>query len=69
MTKRTPLSLTSPRLRGEVDPPKRSEGGPGDGDSPYVVFAETPPHPNPLPASGERERTDAAGEILESFAQ
>jgi hypothetical protein len=28
----------------------------GVGDSPQAVLLETPPHPNPLPASGERER-------------
>jgi hypothetical protein len=26
-----PLFFTSPRLRGEVDPPKHSEGGSGEG--------------------------------------
>ncbi len=53
---------TSPRLRGEVGaPPKRSEGGkPGEGDSPRAEPIESPPHPDPLPASGERERTESA---------
>jgi tRNA pseudouridine32 synthase / 23S rRNA pseudouridine746 synthase len=41
---------TSPRLRGEVG--SRSE--PGEGDSPQAELAKTAPHPNPLPASGER---------------
>ena len=42
-------AVTSPRLRGEVDARSASgEGAPG--------LIETPPHPDPLPASGERER-------------
>jgi acyl-CoA synthetase (AMP-forming)/AMP-acid ligase II len=60
-------ALTSPRLRGEVGPlptPPPIRGrvgrGPGEGASPQVLsraseLAETPPHPIPLPASGERE--------------
>jgi DNA helicase-2/ATP-dependent DNA helicase PcrA len=48
-----PASLTSPRLRGEVDARSVS----GEGDSPPTALAETPPHPDPLPAkSGEREQ-------------
>ncbi len=54
-------SLTSPRVRGEVDPPERSEGGSGEGVS-SLPLAERPPHPacsfaarHPLPARGERE--------------
>jgi peptide/nickel transport system ATP-binding protein len=43
------LPLTSPRSRGEVG--SRSE--PGEGASPRT---ETSPHPDPLPASGEREK-------------
>ncbi|MCA6124758.1 ABC transporter ATP-binding protein [Bradyrhizobium sp. WSM 1704] len=43
-------SLASPRSRGEADP----RSGAGEGDSPSTVLAESPPHPNPLPASGER---------------
>src|SRR5690349_13608930 len=50
-------SVTSPRLRGEVDPPKRSEGGAGEGAFPQAVRVESPPHPDPLPASGEREKS------------
>jgi DNA helicase-2/ATP-dependent DNA helicase PcrA len=42
---------TSPRVRGEVD--ARSEAG--EGDSPQPERLEAPPHPDPLPASGERE--------------
>jgi error-prone DNA polymerase len=52
------MPLTSPRLRGEVDPPK---GGSGEGDFPRARPIESPPHParsvaarHPLPASGER---------------
>ncbi|MGM4930485.1 dipeptide ABC transporter ATP-binding protein [Tardiphaga sp. 619_E2_N8_5] len=42
--------LTSPRLRGEVD--ARSALGEGEPASESL----TPPHPDPLPASGEREQ-------------
>jgi urease accessory protein len=55
-------SITSPRLRGEVGPPKRSVGGTGEGDSPQAELVESPPHParssaarHRLPAGGERE--------------
>jgi DNA helicase II / ATP-dependent DNA helicase PcrA len=49
-----PTSLTSPRLRGEVDARSAS----GEGDSPPAALAEPAPHPDPLPAkSGERELT------------
>ncbi|NEU95527.1 ATP-dependent helicase [Bradyrhizobium uaiense] len=47
-----PGDLTSPRLRGEVG----SQSDPGEGDSPQTVLVETPPHPDPLPASGESEQ-------------
>jgi peptide/nickel transport system ATP-binding protein len=46
------LSSTSPRLRGEVDARRAS----GEGDSPRAESVESPPHPDPLPASGEREK-------------
>jgi error-prone DNA polymerase len=56
------FAATSPRLRGEVDPPERSEGGSGEGASPQPEQFDKPPHParsvaarHPLPASGERE--------------
>ncbi|MGM4990531.1 dipeptide ABC transporter ATP-binding protein [Tardiphaga sp. 841_E9_N1_2] len=42
--------LTSPRLRGEVD--ARSASGEGEPASESLI----PPHPDPLPASGEREQ-------------
>jgi peptide/nickel transport system ATP-binding protein len=45
-------SSTSPRLRGEVDARSAS----GEGDSPPVALAEGAPHPDPLPAGGEREQ-------------
>jgi DNA helicase-2/ATP-dependent DNA helicase PcrA len=46
-------SLTSPRLRGEVDARSAS----GEGDSQPAVLAETAPHPAPLPVKdGEREK-------------
>jgi peptide/nickel transport system ATP-binding protein len=44
--------LTSPRLRGEGG--LRSH--PGEGSNPQTGLAESPPHPNPLPASGAREQ-------------
>ena len=47
-----PSSFTSPRLRGEVD----AQSASGEGDSPPAALVETPPHPDPLPASGEREK-------------
>src|SRR6478609_590990 len=66
------VPFTSPRLRGEHRPPsadvlhdeerrrdasalERSEAG--EGDSRQSTGRESPPHPDPLPASGERERT------------
>ncbi|QDL96379.1 ABC transporter ATP-binding protein [Rhodopseudomonas palustris] len=48
---------TSPRTRGEVG--SAPSDGPGERASPRVGalgLAETPPHPPPLPASGEREQ-------------
>jgi peptide/nickel transport system ATP-binding protein len=43
----------SPRTRGEVD----ARSAAGEGDSPRVALAEAAPHPDPLPAGGEREQT------------
>ncbi|MGY3617465.1 ATP-dependent helicase [Bradyrhizobium sp. USDA 10063] len=48
-----PSSSTSPRLRGEVG----LRSNPGEGEPPRVEFAERAPHPAPLPASEEREKT------------
>jgi excinuclease ABC subunit A len=45
---------TSPRLRGEVDGRSAS----GEGESTKSRRKERPPHPDPLPASGERESTE-----------
>jgi peptide/nickel transport system ATP-binding protein len=50
--KLAPMSLTSPRVRGEVD----AQSASGEGDSPRVALAEAAPHPDPLPAGGEREQ-------------
>jgi DNA helicase-2/ATP-dependent DNA helicase PcrA len=47
--------FTSPRLRGEVDARSAS----GEGESPQTALLESPPHPDPLPESGARERTAA----------
>jgi len=44
------MNFTSPRARGEVE---RSEG---EGALQLPERAERPPHPDPLPASGEREQ-------------
>jgi DNA helicase-2/ATP-dependent DNA helicase PcrA len=44
------LAFTSPRVRGKV----ASRSDAGEGDSPRVALAVNPPHPNPLPAGGER---------------
>jgi peptide/nickel transport system ATP-binding protein len=46
-------ALTSPRSRGEVG----LRSNPGEGDSPQTALAEGAPHPDPLPAGGEREKT------------
>ena len=46
------LSSTSPRVRGEVD----ARSAAGEGGSPPGALAEAVPHPNPLPAGGEREK-------------
>ncbi|MBR0778647.1 ABC transporter ATP-binding protein [Bradyrhizobium diazoefficiens] len=47
-------SFASPRVRGEAD----ARSAAGEGDSPSTVLAETPPHPDPLPASGAREKSE-----------
>ena len=46
-------AFASPRLRGEAD----ARSAAGEGGSPSTVLAESPSHPDPLPASGEREKT------------
>ena len=45
-------AFASPRVRGEAD----ARSAAGVGDSPQAVLAESPPHPNPFPARGEREQ-------------
>ncbi len=67
-------SYTSPRLRGEHSRPPADvleerhgeatatlQSNPGEGDSPQTALAESPPHPDPLPASGEREQSTPPG--------
>jgi DNA helicase II / ATP-dependent DNA helicase PcrA len=49
------VTNTSPRARGEVDARSAAD----EGALPPPERAERPPHPNPLPASGEREETAA----------
>ncbi len=44
--------LASPRARGEADACSAA----GEGDSPGTPLAEAAPHPDPLPAGGEREK-------------
>src|SRR5450755_4670205 len=46
------LPLTSPRLRGEVG----LRSNPGEGEPASSTVPGTAPHPNPLPAGGEREK-------------
>jgi len=50
-----PLSACGERSRA-----KRA----GEGGSPQAEFEENPPHPNPLPAGGERERTEFVARLL-----
>ncbi len=51
-------SLTSPRLRGEVG----LQSNPGEGEpASSPVSVESPPHPDPLPASGARESSVPPG--------
>jgi adenine-specific DNA-methyltransferase len=54
--------LTSPRARGEVGARSAS----GEGAFPLPERAERPSHPDPLPASGEREK---GGPVITDFAQ
>ena len=68
MTAAASTSLTSPRVRGEVDaasptgrreaPPddRLREGASGEGALRDAQAVDAPPHPTPLPASGEREK-------------
>jgi peptide/nickel transport system ATP-binding protein len=46
------MSSASPRLRGEAD----AHSAAGEGLSPQTALAEAAPHPDPLPAGGEREK-------------
>ncbi len=50
-------ALTSPRARGEVAAPARSEGAAGEGAPRDAQAVATPPHPDPLPVNGEREKS------------
>ena len=53
-----PAVFTSPRLRGEVNTAKRSEAVAGEGESPRASESvEAAPHPDLLPASGEKEKS------------
>jgi hypothetical protein len=51
-----------PRVRCHLAPlaGRGRREAPGEGDSPRVRLVESPPHPNPLPASGARGLTAAA---------
>jgi DNA helicase II / ATP-dependent DNA helicase PcrA len=57
LAQRTSAQFTSPRARGEVD----ARSAPDEGALQLPEPAERPPHPNPLPASGEREPAAASG--------
>jgi peptide/nickel transport system ATP-binding protein len=48
----TAVSSASPRVRGEAG----AQSAPGERDFPQDALSELVPHPNPLPASGEREK-------------
>ncbi|MFZ3228557.1 MAG: UvrD-helicase domain-containing protein, partial [Xanthobacteraceae bacterium] len=58
LAQRTSTQITSPRARGEVDARSAAD----EGALPLPERAERPPHPNPLPASGEREERAAREE-------
>jgi DNA helicase II / ATP-dependent DNA helicase PcrA len=51
-----PSPSTSPRLRGEVGASEQSEDATGEGQLPQLATTAAAPHPDPLPASGEREQ-------------
>jgi peptide/nickel transport system ATP-binding protein len=51
-TAAVPASLSSPRMRGELG----LQSNPGEGGSPSTALLEIAPHPDRLPASGEREK-------------
>ena len=53
--------VTSPRLRGEVG--SRASAIRARGNHREVEHFEYPPHPTPLPASGEREQTESPARI------
>ena len=57
--------LSPPAGRGR--PPEQSEGGQVRGSSRDSEPAETPPHPDPLPASGEREANRPVGRRQVNF--
>ncbi|HEY4981876.1 MAG TPA: UvrD-helicase domain-containing protein [Pseudolabrys sp.] len=48
-------SFPSPRVRGEVDASEPGEDASGEGAHRDAQAVDTPPHPTPLPARGERE--------------
>jgi peptide/nickel transport system ATP-binding protein len=52
--------LTSPRSRGEVG----AQSAPGEGELLHTGSSENPPHPDPLPARGEREKVSDAKPLL-----
>jgi len=58
-------TLASPRVRGEAD--TRSVAG--EGGSPSTVLAESPPHPDPLPASGAREKSGQPLLLIEKLVK
>src|SRR5262245_20205929 len=63
----SPMILTPPEPQGPPLPAcgERSRAQrAGEGGSPDTEFLENPPHPDPLPASGERECTESVSLLL-----
>jgi DNA helicase II / ATP-dependent DNA helicase PcrA len=59
LAQRSAAQTTSPRARGEVDARSAAD----EGALALPERAEKPPHPNPLPASGEREEQAASASL------
>lgn len=65
-------ALASPRARGEADALGSAVArlsASGEGDSPSTVLAESPPHPDPLPASGAREKSGQPLLLIEKLVK
>jgi hypothetical protein len=53
---RSGVTFTSPRLRREVG----ARSATGEGELPRSLLLRDAPHPNPVPAGGERGHTERA---------